>query len=137
MAIWTPIFAAWLVAATSTLGALFFSLTMHLPPCDLCWYQRIFMFPLAVILPIGLFPLDLKVTRYALPLAGLGWLIALFHQLLVAGWIPKAATPCAQGIPCSETVVRWFGFLTIPILSLAAFSLIVALLVIAQFRSSR
>ncbi len=137
MAVWTPLFGAWLVACSSTLGALFFSLTMQLPPCDLCWYQRIFMFPLAVILPIGLFPLDRKVVRYALPLAGLGWLIAVFHQLLVAGLIPKAIRPCTQGVPCSETVIEWFGFVTIPTLSLAAFSAIIALLVVAHLRSSK
>ncbi|MFA4970704.1 MAG: disulfide bond formation protein B [Sulfuritalea sp.] len=60
---WTLIFGAWLIAAASTLGALFFGEVMQLPPCVLCWYQRIFMFPLTLILPLGLFPLDRRVVR--------------------------------------------------------------------------
>ena len=86
---WWLIFGAWLVASTSTLGALFFGEVMNLPTCVLCWYQRIFMFPLALVLPIGMFPFDRKVVRYALPLAALGWLFAAFHVLLVAGVIPE------------------------------------------------
>jgi disulfide bond formation protein DsbB len=68
-AAWLLIFAAWLVATASMLGALFFGEIMHLSPCVLCWWQRICMFPLVVILPAGLFPLDLRVVRYVLPLA--------------------------------------------------------------------
>ncbi len=134
---WTLIFVAWLVAAISTLGALFLGEIMHLPACVLCWYQRIFMFPLALILPIGLFPYDAKVVRYALPPAVTGWLVAAFHQLLVAGVIPERIKPCAQGVPCTEKVIEWFGFLTIPLLSVAAFSTIIALLVITLFRGSK
>jgi len=131
------IFSAWLVAAASTLGALFFGEIMQLPPCVLCWWQRIFMFPLALILPLGLFPFDPKVVRYALPLAIPGGLVAVFHQLLVAGVIPESIKPCTQGVPCSQTVISWFGFLTIPILSILAFATLVALLLAAHFRSSR
>ena len=134
---WTLLFGAWLVASVSTLGALFFGEVMKLPPCVLCWYQRIFMFPLVLILPIGLFPFDRKVIRYALPLAVLGWLIAVFHLLLVAGVIPESIKPCTQGVPCSLTVIEWFGFVTIPLLSAAAFSTIIALFVLAHFRSSK
>ena len=134
---WTLVFCAWLVASASTLGALFFGEVMQLPPCVLCWYQRICMFPLALILPFGLFPFDRKVVRYALPLAVLGWLFAVFHLLHVAGVIPESIKPCTQGVPCSETVIEWFGFLTIPLLSAVAFSTIIALLVAAHLRSSR
>jgi disulfide bond formation protein DsbB len=134
---WTLIFFAWLIAALSTLGALFLGEVMHLPACVLCWYQRIFMFPLALILPIGLFPYDAKVIRYALPLAVIGWLVASFHQLLIAGVIPERIKPCTQGVSCTEKVIEWFGFLTIPLLSVAAFSIIIALLVITYFRGSK
>ena len=136
-ATWILVFAAWLVATAATLGALFFGEVMRLPPCVLCWYQRIFMFPLALILPLGLFPLDRQVIRYALPLAVLGALLAMFHQLLVAGVIPESITPCTQGVPCSETVISWFGFVTIPTLSILAFATIAALLVAAHSRSPR
>ena len=134
---WALIFGAWLVASVSTLGALFFGEVMQLPPCVLCWYQRIFMFPLVLILATGLFPFDRKVVRYALPMAALGWLFAVFHLLLVAGVIPEGIKPCTQGVPCSETVIEWFGFVTIPLLSLAAFSTIIALLVPAYPRDSK
>ena len=134
---WALIFGAWLVASVSTLGALFFGEVMHLPPCVLCWYQRICMFPLVLILPIGLFPFDRKVVHYALPLAVLGWLFAVFHMLLIAGVIPESIKPCTQGVPCSEKVIEWFGFVTIPLLSVVAFSTIIALLIVAHFRSSK
>jgi disulfide bond formation protein DsbB len=110
---------------------------MELPPCLLCWYQRISMFPLVLILPFGLFPFDGKVIRFALPLAFAGWLVSLFHILLVAGWIPESIRPCSQGVPCSEVQIEWLGFLNIPLLSFLAFSTMNALLVAAHFRSNR
>lgn len=131
---WTFVFSAWLVAGVSTLGALFFSEVMQLPICVLCWYQRIFMFPLALILPLGLFPFDAKVIRYAMALAVPGATVALFQLLLVAGVIPESIKPCSVGVPCSVTVIEWFGFLTIPLLSLLAFSSIAALLLMAHFQ---
>ena len=134
---WTLLFGAWLIASVSTLGALFFGEVMQLPPCVLCWYQRICMFPLVLILPVGLFPLDGKVIRYALPLAAIGWLFAVFHLLLIAGVIPESIKPCTQGVPCSEKVIEWFGFVTIPLLSVVAFSTIIALLILAHLRSSK
>ena len=134
---WMLVFTAWLIASAAALGALFFSEIMQLPPCTLCWYQRIFMFPLVLILPVGLFPFDPKVVRYALPLAVIGWLVAVFQMLLVAGIIPEKLEPCTQGVPCSETVIEWFGFVTIPLLSVAAFASIIALLVLTHFRGSK
>jgi disulfide bond formation protein DsbB len=121
---WAPLFAAWLAATASTLGALFLSEVMGVAPCVLCWYQRVFMFPLAMVLTVALLPFDPKVIRYAAPLAAGGWLVALFHVLLTKGYIPETMTPCTQGIPCSQIDAQWFGFLTIPMLSLLSFSAI-------------
>ncbi len=134
MTAWTLLFGAWLMTTVSMLGALFFGEVMQLPPCVLCWYQRICMFPLVLILPAGMFPLDLKVVRYALPLATIGWMFAAFHVLLMAGVIPENIRPCTQGVPCSEKVIEWFGFVTIPLLAVVAFSIIIALLVMAHRR---
>ncbi len=134
---WTPVFLAWLIAGVSTLGALFLSLVMDIAPCVLCWYQRIFMFPLVFILAAGLFPFDARLVRYALPLALAGWMIALFHVLVVAGVIPENVSPCAQGIPCKDQQIEWFGFLTIPLLSLIAFSAIGLLLVLTHLKVSK
>lgn len=130
-------FAAWLVAAISSLGALFLGEVMGIAPCVLCWYQRIFMFPLVFVIAAGLFPLDARVVRYALTLAVPGWLIALFHLLLTAGYIPENISPCTQGIPCSRVEIAWFGVVTIPLLSVLAFSVINALLIAAHFRNSK
>lgn len=134
---WTLIFGAWLVAASATLGALFMSDIMGFAPCVLCWYQRISMFPLVLILAAGLFPFDPKVLRYALPLAVVGLLVAGFHLLLTAGYIPETLTPCRQGIPCSTVQIEWFGFVTIPMLSAVAFLTINLLLVAAYFRNQK
>jgi len=135
--VWTLVFGAWLIATASTLGALFFGEVMKLPPCSLCWYQRIFMFPLVLILPFGLFPFDRNVARSVLPLVGIGGLLAALHVLLVAEIVPERIAPCQQGVPCSETVIEWFGFLTIPMLSFAAFATIAVLLTLALLRSSK
>jgi disulfide bond formation protein DsbB len=134
---WLLVFGCWVVASMSTLGALFFSEIMELPPCVLCWYQRIFMFPLVLLLPAGLFPFDARVVRYALPLALAGWLVSLFHVLLVVGLIPEAIRPCTHGVPCSETQIQWLGFVNIPLLSFIAFSTMIALLLAARIRSPR
>lgn len=134
---WMPVFACWLVASASTLGALFLSEVMAIAPCVLCWYQRIFMFPLVLILPAGLLPYDGKIVRYALPLASVGWLIALFHVLLLAGYIPERIKPCAQGVPCTDEQIVWFEFLKIPHLSLLAFSIVITLLILTRTKDSR
>lgn len=134
---WMLVFTCWLVATTATLGALFFSEVMNLPPCVLCWYQRICMFPLVLLLPMGLFPFDRKVVRYALPLVVVGWAVAAFQVLLVAGLIPEQAKPCTQGVPCGEVQIMWLGFIHIPLLSFVAFSTMIALLVVAHIRSTR
>jgi len=134
---WTLVFAAWLMAAGSTLGALFLGEVMGVATCTLCWYQRIFMFPLAFVLAAGLFPLDAKVYRYAFPLAAGGWLIAVYHLLLLHGVIPETMAPCRQGIPCSRIEIEWLGFVTIPLLSVVAFSLINILLLVAYSKTRK
>lgn len=134
---WTLVFAAWLVAASATLGALFMSEIMGFAPCVLCWWQRIFMFPLVLILALGLFPYDRTVLRYALPLASLGLLVAGFHVLLTMGIIPETLAPCREGIPCKTLQVEWFGFVTIPLLSFFAFLVLNLLLVTAHLKTPK
>lgn len=131
-AAWSWLFAAWIVVTIATLGSLFFSEVMGVPVCVLCWYQRIAMYPLVLIMAIGLFPYDPKVVRIAGALASVGWLMALFHVLLVAGVIPESVQPCVQGIPCSETHISLLGFLNIPVLSLSTFAIIGVLLLYAH-----
>ena len=133
-AAWMPLFGAWLISCVALLGALFMSEVVKIPPCSLCWYQRVFMFPLAILLPLGLFPFDRRVVRYTLPLALIGWLVAAFHLLLMYGVIPASLQPCTQGVPCTDIQVQWLGFVTIPLLSLLSFSLIIGLLLRAHSR---
>ena len=134
---WTLIFISWLVATVSTLGSLFFSEIMELTPCVLCWYQRIFLFPLPLILLVGLFPFDKKVVRYALPLAIIGLLFTIYHCLLFFGFIPESLQPCSQGVSCADDSMVLFGFLPIPLLSLASFLIIIVLLLITYKRTSK
>ncbi|MDX8381996.1 MAG: disulfide bond formation protein B [Ghiorsea sp.] len=131
---WILIFLSWFIALVSTLTSLFFSEIMGLVPCVLCWYQRILMFPLALILLVGLFPLDKQIIRYALPFAVLGIGFTVYHILLFYGFIPENLKPCTQGIPCDDDSMILFGFLPIPWLSLVAFSCISALLISAKSR---
>ena len=134
---WTIIFICWIIATISTLGSLFFSEVMNLEPCSLCWYQRVFMFPLVIILLFGLFPFDKNIIKYSLPIAIAGWGVAFYHYLLYSGFIPENLQPCSQGVSCSETYLDLFGFLTIPLLSLISFTLILALLFLSKWRVSR
>jgi disulfide bond formation protein DsbB len=134
---WTIIFICWIVASVSTLASLFFSEIMELAPCALCWYQRVFMFPLVIVLLVGLFPFDKSIIKYALPLAIAGWGFAFYHYLLYSGFIPESIQPCSQGVSCSETYLDLFGFLTIPMLSLVSFSIIIVLLYTLKRRLSK
>lgn len=127
--------AAWLIALSATLGALFIGEVMGQAPCNLCWFQRAFMFPLAVILMVSCVVADSHVVRYALPLASIGWLVALYHLLLFAGVIPEEIKPCGDGPSCSSAETVIFSWVPIPALSLAAFTAIFVLLVLARRRS--
>lgn len=131
---WVLLFAAWLLATVSALGSLFFSEVMELPPCSLCWYQRICLFPLVLILPAGLFPYDAAVVRYAAPLTVAGWLLAAYQNLLILGIIPESAAPCARGVSCTEETFALFGIFSIPVLALLSFSAILTLLFLLHRR---
>ena len=125
------LYMAWLVALVSTLGALFIGEIMGRVPCVLCWYQRIAMFPLALILGIACLRTDISVRLYVLPLASIGGLIAVWHSLLFAGVIPTPLQQCERGGPsCSGADQVLFGVLPLPYLSLAAFAAIILLLTI-------
>ena len=124
------LYLAWLQSLIATLGSLAFSEIMHFPPCVLCWYQRIFMYPLVVIFAVGILKKDKLVAYYAWPLIAAGWIIAFFHNLLYYNIIPEAAAPCLAGISCTTKFIEWFGFITIPLLSLTAFTTLGMLMVI-------
>ena len=124
---WYLIFSCWIIALVSMAGSLFFSDVMEFPPCSMCWYQRIAMYPLVFIFLAALFPLDTRVIKFSAPLVVTGWLFATWHNLLHYEIVPETATPCREGVSCS-TVYLDYGFITIPFLSWLAFSMIAVML---------
>jgi disulfide bond formation protein DsbB len=131
------LYAAWVLALAGTVGSLFFSEVMLYPPCVLCWYQRIALYPLVVIIGIGIATHDRSVVRYALPLCLLGLLVAVYHNLLYYGFIPESITPCTEGVPCNAKQVEMFGFITIPLMALAGFAGIAICLALAAPRRQK
>lgn len=117
-------YLAWITALIATVGSLFFSDVMNLPPCVLCWYQRIAMYPLVFIIGAGIILQDPKLKAYALPLSLVGLVISVYHNLLYYHILPESIAPCTQGISCTTVQLLWLGFITIPLLSLTAFIII-------------
>jgi disulfide bond formation protein DsbB len=118
--------AAFVVALLATAGSLWFSEVAHLEPCRLCWYQRIAMYPLVVILGIAAWRRDAAVRRYVAPLAIIGAVIAAYHYTLE--WFPELDSgSCSAAAPCTVVWFRELGFITLPYLALSAFLLILAL----------
>lgn len=119
------LYLAWIQALAATFGSLFFSEILKYPPCVLCWYQRIAMYPLVLILPIGIIKKDKQIGNYVMPLAVAGLLVAAYHNLLYYGLISEKLTPCVNGVSCTTRFFE-FGFISIPLLSLLSFMGIIA-----------
>jgi disulfide bond formation protein DsbB len=134
---WYLLFGCWLIASVATLGSIFLDKALGIEPCSLCWYQRIFMYPLVLILLTGLLPLDRRVTRYALPLAIVGWMTALYHLLMYAGIVPESLQPCGSGPSCVQDDLGLFGFVNVPMLSLLSFSAVIGLLLTFMKRTKQ
>ncbi|MEF7440675.1 disulfide oxidoreductase [Paenibacillus lautus] len=126
------IYLAWVVALTATLGSLYFSEIRGFIPCELCWYQRILMYPLSIILGIAAFYSETSIKKYVLPFSIFGACVSLFHYLeqKVPGF--AEIKPCTNGVPCNVQYINWFGFITIPFLALVAFILITILMILTR-----
>jgi disulfide bond formation protein DsbB len=123
------LYFAWVVSIVATLGSLYLSEVLGLIPCELCWYQRIFMYPLAILLGMATFRDDQNLISYLYPLVIIGAIISTYHILLQK--IPAFTDlGCQAGIPCSYDQLNLFGFITIPMLALTAFLLIILFLVL-------
>ncbi len=120
------------IASIASLGSLFFSEIMKFVPCSMCWYQRIFMYPLVFIFLVNMLCPDKNVIKYSLPLVLIGLIISIYHNLLMWDIIPERIVPCVSGIPCSTVYINWFNFITIPLLSLSAYFGIFILLLILK-----
>lgn len=111
---------AWIIAILATLGSLFLSEIMDFLPCELCWYQRIMMYPLPIVLGVGIWLKDKNIHFYALPFAVIGGLIAAYHYWLqMFGGVGKEA--CSEFVACTTKYVEFFGFATIPFGALLSF----------------
>lgn len=121
---------AFLITLLGTLGSLYFSEVAGFPPCALCWYQRIFLYPLAFIFGVALWSEDQGYKKYALPLSLSGIAISGYHNLLYFGIIPEKLAPCTREVSCSAKQLELFGFITIPVMSLVCFIFITALVLV-------
>lgn len=123
----------WVIATIATLGSLYFSEIMGYLPCTLCWYQRILMYPLVIVLGIATARKDLKQTIYVLPITILGMGISSYHYAIEkTNWFEGGGKTCGI-IPCDVEYINWLGFITIPFLALTAFTLITIILVSVRY----
>ncbi|MFP5297831.1 MAG: disulfide oxidoreductase [Actinomycetota bacterium] len=119
---------AWSIALTATLGSLYYSEVAGFTPCKLCWYQRIAMYPLVVVLGIAAVKFDHRIRRYVLPIVSIGALISSYHYLLERFPSWESGASCDPVAPCSVTWVWEFHFISIPFMALSGFAAIGALL---------
>lgn len=127
------LFLAWLIALLATLSTLYASEIIKLPVCHLCWYQRICIYPLAIILGIAVFRDDCRIGIYTIPLTIIG---AIFAGYQYALQILPAFGPihfCTIGPDCRMTYFQFFGFITLPFLSLTACIAMLILLILAYY----
>jgi len=126
-----PLAWAWVVAALAMSGSLYLSDVVGLLPCLFCWYQRVAMYPLVLVLGVAVLRGDAGVWRYALPLSVVGLAMAVYHVALQ--WNPSLeVVSCDVGAPCSGRYLSVFGFVSIPAMAGAAFLLITALLLVVR-----
>jgi disulfide bond formation protein DsbB len=116
------------VAIAAMVGSLYLSEVVHLIPCKLCWYQRIAMYPLAILLPVAAWRKDNSFRLYGAVLAVLGLGVATWHRLMQAYPSLDSGACAAVGPPCSAPYITEFGFVTIPYMAISSFVLILALL---------
>ncbi len=118
------LYVAFFQVLVATLGSLYFDIVLHFNPCVLCWYQRICIYPLVIILAVSIMKKDKNVPYFVLPLSLIGIVFAVYHNLLYYKIIPESISPCTIGTSCTTQYINWFGFVSIPLLSLVALSVI-------------
>jgi disulfide bond formation protein DsbB len=118
---------AWLVSLVATAGSLYMSLAKHFQPCELCWYQRIAMYPLVVILGVAILRSERASRWYALPLCAVGATISAYHYQLER-FPDQDSISCSTTVPCTTIWFEHFGYITLPMMALSAFVLIAVVL---------
>ena len=130
------LWAAFVVAALATGGSLFFSEIAGFVPCDLCWYQRIAMYPLSILTLLAAARGDYGVVRYLLPFPVVGAAVSTYH-LLVQEHVVATPSACRIGAGCTVKWINEFGYVTIPVLALTGFLLLIAFLSLAASGTER
>ena len=131
----TTLVLAAIAATIATLGSLYLSEVAHFPPCKLCWYQRIAMYPLSVILLVGALRREVRAAvQYAFVFPIVGSLIAIYHIYLEQNPSAQPSSCKVGGATCATKWIEKFGYITIPVLSITAFAAIFTLLVMAWSR---
>lgn len=123
-------YVAWVQAFLALIVSLYFSEIKHFAPCLLCWYQRILMYPLVLIIAVGIVRKDKGLHLYVLPLSLIGMGMAAYHYLLQAGVIPESIAPCTIGVSCLTQYEVYLRIFTIPLLSFIAFTLITLCMIV-------
>lgn len=128
---------AFLMAVGATGASLFYSNIAGFPPCDLCWYQRIFMYPLVILFGIALWKRDRAIADYGLVLAAIGFAISLYHNVMYynLGGLNALCDIGGVGVSCVKRYMIQFGYITIPLMSLTAFTLIIIFLLFYKYSS--
>ena len=121
-----------IMALVATLGSLYYSEIAGFEPCKYCWFQRILMYPLVIVMYIAIRIKDKHVSRYVLPISGIGTLLAGYHYLTQLGWLPSTCVATGYSVGCAKIFVMTFGYITIPMMSFTAFLLIFVLQVISR-----
>jgi disulfide bond formation protein DsbB len=126
------LWAAFVVAALATGGSLFFSDIAHFVPCELCWFQRICMYPLSILTLFAAYHGDYRFARYLLPLPAVGACISVYH-LFVENGVVGQSSACLVSAPggCATKWINEFGYMTIPTLALTGFVLLMGFLALA------
>ncbi|RLL45022.1 disulfide bond formation protein B [Oceanobacillus piezotolerans] len=115
---------AWTQAFIAMAGSLFYSEVMGYVPCELCWYQRILMYPLVVIYGVAAIKKEISVALPGLILSGIGILLSMYHYLLQNVPAFQELGGSCEGVSCNLKYIDYFGFITIPFLAFIAFSVI-------------
>jgi disulfide bond formation protein DsbB len=126
------LWGAFVVAAIATGGSLFFSLIAGFVPCELCWYQRISMYPLSILTLLAALRGDHRIARYLLPFPIVGAGVSVYH-LLIENQVITEPSQCLVSAPggCATKWINEFGYITIPTLALTGFVLVIGFLLLA------
>lgn len=126
---WGSRYIAFLAACLATGGSLFFSEVLGWIPCTLCWYQRILIYPLTVLIAVGILRRDHRLPLFVLPLSVSDASIAFYHYVLIkTDLFPPL---CRAGVPCMVDYIDILGFINISFLALIAFLIITLMMSVA------